>query len=100
MTEHRLLVRLRPMFIQRAISDILSDKLLRYTQSSAQVFFWRTHTGAELDYVEQRDGELFGFEFKSGARKVSPPKTWLETYPKSHYKCITRETVNDFILRM
>ena len=27
-------------------------------------YFWRTYTGAELDYVEEYGGQLHGYEFK------------------------------------
>jgi predicted AAA+ superfamily ATPase len=27
-------------------------------------FFWRTYTKKEIDYIEQKDGKLFGYEFK------------------------------------
>jgi len=33
-------------------------------------WFWRTHTGAELDYVEECDAKLSGFEFKPGFPKI------------------------------
>ena len=35
-----------------------------YAPSPALPYCWRTYTGAELDYVENTDGQLAGFEFK------------------------------------
>lgn len=31
--------------------------------------FWRTHSGAELGYVEEKDGHLSGYEFKWKTKK-------------------------------
>lgn len=74
-------------------------KMLAYTQSQASIYFWRTYTGAELDYIEEKDGQLFGFEFKSGNKVGKVPKSWSETYPNSSYKCINKDNYLDFILR-
>lgn len=38
-----------------------------------QCFYWRTHTGAEIDLLVQKGGELFGFEIKrSSAPRLTP----------------------------
>lgn len=74
-------------------------KLLAYKQDYASTYFWRTYTGAELDYVEEKDGKLFGFEFKSGNKISRMPKSWKEVYNNSEYTCINRENYLDFVLR-
>lgn len=61
-------------------------------------YFWRIHTGAELDYVEEKNGTLFGFEFKYGSKVGKVPASWTKAYPKSQYQCINRENYLDFIL--
>jgi predicted AAA+ superfamily ATPase len=44
---------------------------LHYTHSETRIFFWRTNTGAEVDIVLERHGELIGaFEIKA-ATEVS-----------------------------
>ena len=73
-------------------------KLLAYRQDFASKYFWRTYTGAELDYVEEKDGKLFGFEFKSGSKTYRMPKLWKETYQNAEYSCINRNNYLDFIL--
>lgn len=46
-------------------------RYLHYTRSETRIFFWRTNTGAEVDLVLERHGELIGaFEIKS-ATEVS-----------------------------
>ncbi len=60
-------------------------------------WFWRTHTGAELDYIEESDGRLSSFEFKLSKRPVGPPASWQAAYPEASFKGIDRETYLDFI---
>ncbi len=59
-------------------------------------FFWRTWSGNEVDFVEERDGKLFGFEFKWGKTKTKPPKLWMETYPEADFKVIDKSNYMDF----
>lgn len=59
--------------------------------------FWRTYDGQEIDYVEERDGGLFGFEFKWSLKKRSkPPKKWLESYPGATFELVTPDNYLDF----
>ena len=71
-------------------------KYLSYSGKSVNTFFWRTYTGAELDYVEETDGELSGYEFKWNRKQPKPPQTWTDTYAAS-FKCFTRENYLSFI---
>ncbi|MEK7061465.1 MAG: ATP-binding protein, partial [Patescibacteria group bacterium] len=73
-------------------------KMLAYTQNQASIYFWRTYTGAELDYIEEKDGGLFGFEFKYGKKLGKVPKSWPETYLNSKYACINKDNYLNFIL--
>lgn len=62
----------------------------------ANRYFWRTHTGAELDYVEEFGGRLHGYEFKWGAKTAHAPTTWTETYPESTFHWINRNNFMAF----
>lgn len=73
-------------------------KTQTYRLENANRYFWRTYTGAELDYVEERDGALGGFEFKFNKKLANPPKTWLETYPEATFQTVNRENYLDFLL--
>ena len=61
-------------------------------------YFWRTYTGAELDYVEEKDGKLSGFEFKWGNKKSRSASQWLSYYPESVCGLINRENYLDFLI--
>ena len=55
-------------------------------------------TKKEVDWVEEREGKLFGFEFKWSSKKTKPPKLWLDAYPEAVWKVIDRDNYLDFIL--
>jgi predicted AAA+ superfamily ATPase len=59
-------------------------------------YFWRLYTGAEIDYVEENNGELSGYEIKWGKGKIRAPKSWTATY-NADVKLINRENYLDFI---
>ena len=41
-------------------------------------FFWRTYDQQEIDWVEERDGNLFGYEIKWSKKNIkSPPRNVL-----------------------
>ncbi|KKU95365.1 MAG: AAA ATPase [Candidatus Gottesmanbacteria bacterium GW2011_GWA1_48_13] len=73
-------------------------KRLAYTQEYASTYFWRTHTGAELDYVEETGGKLYGFDFKYGSKPVKSPTGWRAAYPDASFTCINRDTYLPFVL--
>jgi predicted AAA+ superfamily ATPase len=63
-------------------------KVLSYDGALASVYFWRTHTGAELDVVEERDGMLHGYETKWGQAKARAPQSFLDAYPGATFDII------------
>jgi predicted AAA+ superfamily ATPase len=73
-------------------------KTQTYRRMGANRFFWRTYTGAELDYLEERNGQLTGFKFKFNQKTVTAPKVWQETYPDAIFHSINRENYLDFLL--
>ncbi|HCR35692.1 AAA family ATPase [Candidatus Woesebacteria bacterium GWC2_33_12] len=62
-------------------------------------YFWRTHTGAELDLVEEKGGELFGYEIKYSNKIVRCPVTWKKTYKNSKFELINRSNWQEFLTR-
>ena len=70
-----------------------------YKKHYSQIYFWRTYTGAELDYIEEYDGYLHGYEFKYN-KTARAPKSWLETYQQEQadFTCISQDNALDFII--
>lgn len=70
-----------------------------YQDIYGSFYFWRTYEGHEIDWVEEREGKLFGYEFKwAEKRKDKAPKDWHGTYDNAEYKIINVENYQDFIL--
>lgn len=67
-----------------------------YQRNRVNTYFWRTYNGAELDYVEEANGQLDGFEMKWG-KPAKAPASWIATYPNAHYTCINKENFLEFI---
>lgn len=63
-------------------------KKQRYTKIYSNNYFWRTYDQKEVDFVEERDGRLYGFEFKWSKPNPKPPSLWLETYPEATFEAI------------
>ena len=63
----------------------------------ANTYFWRTYDQQEVDLVEERDGKLYGFEFKWGNKKAKAPRSWLKTYDNASFEVITPENYLNFI---
>lgn len=53
-------------------------KATSYQKQFANRYFWRTYTGAELDYVEESGGRLNGYEFKWRKKQPRPPRPGWE----------------------
>ena len=69
-----------------------------YKKIYSNNYFWRTWDKKEIDFIEERNGKLFGFEFKWGNKKIKEPALWKKTYKEAQYKVINRDNYLDFIL--
>jgi len=63
---------------------------------SANIYFWRTTSGKEIDYIEDSGGILSGYEFKWQKDNFSKPKEFLTAYPESSITVVNRENYLDF----
>lgn len=73
-------------------------KKREYKKIYANMYFWRTYSQQEVDMVEERDGKLFGYEFKWSTKKqISAPKDWISTYANATFEVITPDNYLDFV---
>jgi len=72
-------------------------KKLLYEQYHVNTYFWRTYSGAELDFVEEKNNELTAFEIKYKKPRTKAPKAWADNYGTA-YHCITRENYLEFVV--
>lgn len=73
-------------------------KYTSYHQIYANKYFWRTKDQAEIDYIEERDGNLNAFEIKWTPKNVRFPKSFQEAYPNNICKVLDKENYTDFLL--
>lgn len=79
---------------------IFSERMKKrsYNDIYGNVYFWRTYNQKEIDFVEEKDGELKGYECKwSAKKKIKAPKEWVKNYPNSSFSVITPDNYLEFI---
>ena len=76
---------------------LIAERIKRneYLKTHASSYFWRTYTGAELDYIEEYSGKLYGYELK-WSKTAKAPASWTETY-HSEYACVNKDNFIDFV---
>lgn len=72
-------------------------KYQEYKRLSSNNYFWRTYEQQEIDWVEERDGSLFGYEFKWKESKVKIPTQWENTYPNSSFEVINKDNFENWL---
>ncbi|MEP6793090.1 MAG: ATP-binding protein [Saprospiraceae bacterium] len=72
-------------------------KKMDYSGIHPNMFFWRAYSGAELDYVEEKDGVLNGYEFKWQSKPGRVPQTWLQTYGEKSWEVVHKDNFGKFV---
>ncbi|MBC8199761.1 MAG: DUF4143 domain-containing protein [Desulfobacteraceae bacterium] len=93
-----------PVDLRNDIGDlwenyIVTERLKRqeYLRQTTNFYFWRTYDKKEIDMVEERKGNLYGYEIKWKSVPVKVPKDWRENYPDAGFEVIHRENYLGFI---
>ncbi len=74
-------------------------KKANHSGSATNSYFWRTYDKKEIDYIEERNGVLSGFEFKwNPTRTTKVPSEFLNTYPGSNVEQVDRGNYWRFLL--
>ncbi|MDE6510658.1 MAG: ATP-binding protein [Muribaculaceae bacterium] len=79
---------------------LVSERLKRnvYAGNFAQMYFWRTQSQQEIDYVEECDGRLSTFEFKWNPKaKAHLPMAFTDAYPGAAFEVVTPNDYEGFI---
>ncbi len=73
-------------------------KVNHYSKRWVNTFFWRTRAQQEIDYIEERDGRLFAYEFKwNPKKKVRIPSTFTKAYPHAETEILSKDNYTDFL---
>jgi hypothetical protein len=73
-------------------------KTKSYKRIYSNDFFWRTYDRQEIDLIEERDGNLYAFEFKWNKSKTKIPKAFINAYPDASFKVINKDNFLDFLV--
>lgn len=73
-------------------------KYNHYRGYNCNTYFWRTKEGKEIDYIEERNGQLHTFEFKWNTKKAfKPNSTFTNTYSNSTASVVTPQNYMPFV---
>lgn len=72
-------------------------KKVSYKNIIANRYFWRTYDQKEVDYLEEKNGQLFAFEIKWKEDKTKTKKAFLKYYPGSKFEIINKNNYLKFI---
>jgi predicted AAA+ superfamily ATPase len=103
-----LIANLNPLVLRSDQGELWENYLVSerlkyqsYTNMLVNNRFWRTYNQQEVDWVEDRGGQLYGYEFKWNAKKIKgAPSSWKKLYPKATFKTIHPENYLDFITKV
>lgn len=78
---------------------MLSERLKyqHYSGMQANNFFWRTYDQQEIDWIEEREGNLFAYEMKWGKTTAKVPGGWANAYPGSAFEVVSPENFSGFV---
>jgi predicted AAA+ superfamily ATPase len=78
---------------------MLSERLKYQHYSGMQVnnFFWRTYDQQEIDWIEEREGNLFAYEMKWGKTTAKVPGGWANAYPGSAFEVVSPDNFSGFV---
>lgn len=78
---------------------LVSERLKHnhYHRKYGNHYFWRTKQQQEIDYVEESDGKITGFEFKWNPKaKASIPANFVKAYDAT-VEVISKENFREFV---
>jgi len=69
-------------------------------RKTANFYFWRTYDQKEIDFVEEKEGKLFAYEFKWKEKKekiTAAAKEFTSVYSNSEFRIINPDDVDEFL---
>jgi uncharacterized protein len=76
-------------------------KYLAHNKIYVNMFFWRTTEQQEIDYIEERNGQLNAFEIKwNPLKKAKLPASFAKAYPEHTFEIINKNTFDEFVMNI
>lgn len=80
----------------------ISERIKRnhYLGHHCNIYFWRTTSQQEIDYIEELDGQMSAFEMKWNPKKatVKLPEAFLKAYSVKQTAVVTTENYLDWLI--
>lgn len=99
-----IIANFQPVEIRNDIGTLWENYLLSerikyqtYNNIFSNNYFWRTYDQQEIDFIEEREGSLFAYEFKWKAQNTKIPQAWAKAYPESQFKIINSENYFEWL---
>lgn len=91
-----IIANLNPLYLRDDTGALWENYMvterLKYQANTGMLvnnFFWRTYDQQELDWIEDRGGQLYGYEFKWNANKTPKvPVAWANNYPGALFSVV------------
>lgn len=75
-------------------------KFQNYHDMLVYNYFWRTYDQQEVDWVEDRGGKLYGYEFKwNPKKKAKAPAGWQKGYPDAEFHVVNPENYRGWVVK-
>lgn len=85
------------LFENYVIAECVKRK--EYTGDYANSWFWRNTNRQEIDYIEEKDGQLNAFELRwNPKRKCSAPLSFRNAYPNASFTVIHHDNIEELLL--
>ena len=84
-------------FLWENFCVIERKKKLQYKEQFVNQYFWRSKHGSEVDYVEESEGKIVGYEFKWSKNKKRIPELFAKNY-NADVMAITKDNFDEFII--
>ena len=76
-------------------------KKIDYERGYGRIYFWRTTTNKEIDFLEENDGKITAFEFKWNSKKRGRKQNeFLNAYPNATLETITPDNYYEYLVFM
>lgn len=72
-------------------------KIQKYQGIYANNYFWRTWEHQEIDWLEEREGEIYAYEFKWKSGQAKAPDEFIKSYSRAIFQTINQDNYLDFL---